>query len=37
MSLTPSQRVKLIKEIAVRLSEENYALIDTTLVHGFLD
>lgn len=31
MNLTPSQRVKLIKEIAVRLGEENWPFIDATL------
>jgi nucleoside 2-deoxyribosyltransferase len=31
MALSPSQRVTLIKEIASRLSEEHWPLIDTTL------
>jgi hypothetical protein len=31
MALTPSERITLIREIANRLSEEHWALIDTTL------
>src|SRR6266700_3601506 len=31
MSLTPSQRINLLKEISTRLGAENYPLIDVTL------
>ena len=37
MSLSPSQRIKLIKEIADRLASEEYPLIDVTLKQFSMD